>query len=128
MNEKTRTGMTNIIGEGTEINGKILVPGSIRVDGKIDGDITVSDQITIGKSGFLKGVLLTKDAVVAGRMEGTITVKNRIELQKNAKVNIDLKCKLLIIEEGVVFDGTCSMDNPNPNSYKKEEKKDKANV
>ncbi len=128
MNEKARTGMTNIIGEGTEINGKILVPGSIRVDGKIDGDITVSDQITIGKSGFLKGVLLTRDAVVAGRMEGTITVKNRIELQKNAKVNIDLKCKLLIIEEGVVFDGTCSMDNANPNSYKKEEKKDKANV
>ncbi|MCK4524182.1 polymer-forming cytoskeletal protein, partial [candidate division WOR-3 bacterium] len=101
MNEKARTGMTNIIGEGTEINGKILVPGSIRVDGKIDGDITVSDQITIGKAGFLKGVLLTRDAVVAGRMEGTITVKNRIELQKNAKVNIDLKCKLLIIEEGV---------------------------
>lgn len=128
MNEKARTGMTNIIGEGTEINGKILVPGSIRVDGKIDGDITVSDQITIGKSGFLKGVLLTRDAVVAGRMEGTITVKNRIELQKNAKVNIDLKCKLLIIEEGVVFDGTCSMDSANPNSYKKEEKKDKANV
>ncbi len=128
MNEKARTGMTNIIGEGTEINGKILVPGSIRVDGKIDGDITVSDQITIGKSGFLKGVLLTRDAVVAGRMEGTITVKNRIELQKNAKVNIDLKCKLLIIEEGVVFDGTCSMDNASPNNYKKEEKKDKANV
>ncbi len=128
MNEKARTGMTNIIGEGTEINGKILVPGSIRVDGKIDGDITVSDQITIGKTGFLKGALLTRDAVVAGRMEGTITVKNRIELQKNAKVNVDLKCKLLIIEEGVVFDGTCSMDNANPNNYKKEEKKDKANV
>jgi len=111
MNEKLKTGITNIIGEGTEIQGKVLVPGSIRVDGKIDGDITVSEQITVGKSGLIKGELLTRDAIIAGRVEGKVNVKNKIELQKNARVNVDLKCKLLMIEEGVVFDGTCSMSN-----------------
>jgi cytoskeletal protein CcmA (bactofilin family) len=38
-----------------------------------------------------------------------LRVKNRVELQKTAKVNIDLVCKYLIVEEGVIFDGTCSM-------------------
>lgn len=111
MTDKARTGITNIIGEGTEIEGKVLVPGSIRIDGKVNGEMTVQEQITVGRSGFIKGELLTKDAIIAGRVEGKVDVKNKIELQKNARVNVDLKCKLLIIEEGVVFDGTCSMSS-----------------
>lgn len=110
--EKNVAGITNIIGEGTEISGKVFVPGSIRVDGKIDGEITIAEQMTVGKTGFLKGTITTKDAVIGGRMEGTLNVKNRIELQKNAKVMVDLNCKLLIVEEGVVFDGTCTMSKP----------------
>lgn len=121
MTDKARTGITNIIGEGTEIEGKVLVPGSIRIDGKVNGEMTVQEQITVGRSGFIKGELLTKDAIIAGRVEGKVDVKNKIELQKNARVNVDLKCKLLIIEEGVVFDGTCSMSSA-PRTIKEERK------
>lgn len=109
MAEKVTSGVTNIIGEGTEIQGKVLVPGSIRIDGTVNGEITVSEQITIGRKGYVKGDLLTRDAIVAGKIDGKVVVKNKIELQKNAKVNMDLFCKLLVIEEGVVFDGTCTM-------------------
>jgi len=111
MAEKNFAGITNIIGEGTEISGKLFVPGSIRVDCKIDGEVSISDQLTVGKTGFLKGTVKTKDAVIGGRMEGTLVVSNRIELQKSAKIKVDLVCKLLVIEEGVVFDGTCSMSS-----------------
>jgi len=111
MAEKNFAGITNIIGEGTEISGKLFVPGSIRVDGKIDGEVSISDQLTVGKTGFLKGTVKTKDAVIGGRMEGSLIVSNRIELQKSAKIKVDLVCKLLVIEEGVVFDGTCSMSS-----------------
>lgn len=109
MAEKNFAGITNIIGEGTEISGNLFVPGSIRVDGKVDGEISISDQLTVGKTGFLKGNIKTKDAIVGGRIEGTMTVTNRIELQKSAKIKVDLICKLLVVEEGVIFDGTCSM-------------------
>ncbi|HAF07764.1 MAG: polymer-forming cytoskeletal protein [bacterium] len=107
--EKNQSGINNIIGEGTHISGKIFVPGSMRVDGQIDGEMTVSEMLTVGKSGNLKGTINTKDAVIGGIVDGKLVVKNRIELQKTAKVNIDLVCKYLIVEEGVVFDGTCSM-------------------
>ncbi len=108
---KSVAGITNIIGEGTEIQGKVLVPGSIRIDGKVNGEITVSEQITVGKKGYVKGEIVTRDAIIAGRVNGKLNVKNRIELQKNAKVDVDLYCKLLVIEEGVIFDGKCTMSN-----------------
>ena len=117
---KSVAGITNIIGEGTEIQGKILVPGSIRIDGKVDGEITVSEQITVGKKGYVKGEVVTRDAIIAGRVNGKLTVKNRIELQKNAKVNVDLYCKLLVIEEGVIFDGKCTMSNTSSETQTKE--------
>jgi len=119
--EKTTVGITNIIGEGTEITGKIFVPGSIRIDGRIDGEIAITEMMTIGKMGNIKGTITTKDAVVGGRVEGTLNVKNRIELQKTAKTSVDMNCKLLIIEEGVIFDGTCSMtkQQEKQNSLKK---------
>ena len=107
--EKTTSGITNIIGEGTEITGKVFVPGSVRIDGRVDGEISITEMMTVGKTGNLKGTITTKDAVVGGRIEGTLNVKNRIELQRTAKVSVDMNCKLLIVEEGVVFDGTCSM-------------------
>jgi len=110
--EKTTVGITNIIGEGTEITGKVFVPGSVRIDGRVDGEVSITEMMTVGKSGNLKGTITTKDAVVGGRIEGTLNVKNRIELQRTAKVSVDMNCKLLIIEEGVVFDGTCSMSKP----------------
>lgn len=107
--EKNSAGINNIIGEGTHISGKVFVPGSVRVDGQIDGEITVSEMLTVGKTGNLKGTINTKDAVIGGIVDGKLIVKNRVELQKTAKVNIDLVCKYLIVEEGVIFDGTCSM-------------------
>jgi len=112
MANKNTSGITNIIGEGTEIEGKMIVPGSIRIDGTVNGEMQVSEQLTVGRKGRVKGEMLTRDAVIAGRVEGKIVVKNKIELQKNAKVDVDLNCKLLVIEEGVIFDGTCSMSNP----------------
>ncbi|MFO8062402.1 MAG: polymer-forming cytoskeletal protein [bacterium] len=112
MANKNASGITNIIGEGTEIEGKMIVPGSIRIDGTVNGEMQVSEQLTVGRKGRVKGEILTRDAVIAGRVEGKIVVKNKIELQKNAKVDVDLNCKLLVIEEGVIFDGTCSMSNP----------------
>lgn len=112
MANKNTSGITNIIGEGTEIEGKMIVPGSIRIDGTVNGEMQVSEQLTVGRKGRVKGEILTRDAVIAGRVEAKIVVKNKIELQKNAKVDVDLNCKLLVIEEGVIFDGTCSMSNP----------------
>ena len=41
----------NLIGAGTVVEGKIRSQGSVRVDGKLIGDVTASESIAVGLSG-----------------------------------------------------------------------------
>ncbi|MCK4352451.1 polymer-forming cytoskeletal protein [candidate division WOR-3 bacterium] len=104
-----RGGITNIIGKGTYITGKIKVEGSIRIDGVIKGNAEITDSIIIGKSGTVHGDIHTKDALIGGKIEGNIFATGKLEFQSGSKLKGDMKCKQLTIEEGVIFDGSCEM-------------------
>lgn len=99
----------NILGNGTRFKGNINVRGSLRVDGEFDGEMKVTDTLIVGKSGKIKGKIRVKNCVVGGSIEGILESEERVELQANAKFDGDLICKKLMIEEGVIFDGNCSM-------------------
>ena len=107
--KEPRSGITNIIGKGTSINGKVKVLGSIHVDGTIDGNVDVSESLIIGKSGKIKGEIHTKDCLIGGKVDGNISSDERVEFQSGASLKGDIRCKRLIIEEGVQFDGNCIM-------------------
>lgn len=113
--KEPRGGITNIIGHGTVIKGDLKVEGSIRMDGILNGNITVSEALIIGKSGEITGEVRTKDTLVGGKIEGNLIVEERAEFQSGSKLKGDLKCKSLVIEEGVVFDGTCAMERGTEN-------------
>ena len=104
-----KSGITNIIGKGTSINGKVKVLGSIHVDGTIDGNIDVSESLIIGKSGKVKGEIHTKDCLIGGKVDGNISSDEKVEFQSGSSLKGDIRCKRLVIEEGVVFDGNCIM-------------------
>ena len=108
--KEPRGGITNIIGHGTAIKGDLKVEGSIRIDGTLNGNITVSDTLIVGKTGEIIGEVRTKDTLIGGKIEGSLIVGERAEFQTGSRLKGDIKCKLLVIEEGVIFDGTCAME------------------
>ena len=107
--KEPRGGITNIIGKGTCVNGKIKVEGSVRIDGAIEGNAEVTDSIIIGKSGAVYGDIYTKDGLIGGKVNGNIFATGRLEFQSGSTLKGDMKCKQLIIEEGVTFNGSCAM-------------------
>ena len=107
--KEPRGGITNILGKGTRINGKLKVEGSIHVDGVVEGNINISESLIIGKSGRVQGEIHTKDCLSGGKIEGNMQADGRVEFKSGASLKGDLKCKQLLIEEGVVFDGNCEM-------------------
>ncbi len=118
--KESRSGITNIIGKGTSINGKVKVQGSIHVDGVIDGNVDVSESLIIGKSGKVEGEIHAKDCLVGGKVKGNIISDEKVEFQSGASLKGDIKCKRLVIEEGVLFDGNCIMsDKTNTSTEKK---------
>ena len=101
--------MDTIIGPGAEIEGNLTVRGSMRLDGRLKGKVIVNGTFVLGKSGTFDGELRTKNAVIGGNLKGTIKVDEKIEFETGARFQGDITCKGLVVNDGVIFDGTCNM-------------------
>lgn len=108
MRNKDQGGM-NLLGNGAFFNGELRVNGSLRIDGEFEGKMEISDSVIIGKTGKVKGTVLSKDAVIGGNMEGNINASDRIELQSGSHLAGDIVCRGLVVEDGVFFEGNCKM-------------------
>ena len=101
--------MNTIIGKGTVLIGTLKVEQSVRVDGKIKGEVKATDTLVVGKSGELTDAKVNvKNAVVGGKIFGTIEASNRVVLENQATLLGDIKTRLLVIEEGATFSGNCN--------------------
>lgn len=112
MDKKTEIGggpMNTLLGKGSSFNGSLKVEGGIRIDGQVEGQVETSGTLVIGKEGILKAEIKAKDAIIGGKVTGNITAANKIELQSGAHYSGDIKCRGLIIDSDVFFDGTSKM-------------------
>lgn len=110
MAEFDRSGDLNtIIGKGTLVEGDIKVQSSLRVDGRIKGRVTTSDSLVVGKEGEIEGEVSVKNAVIGGKVQGKVHATGKVVLEANSRFNGELKTAKLVIDEGAVFEGVCSM-------------------
>ena len=103
---------TSILAQGCRFEGKVHVNGTFRIEGEFKGDIATPDNLIIGKSGIVNAAVKVKNAIIGGQLFGDITAENKIELQSGSHVEGDIKTKRLVIDEGVFFEGNCSMGGP----------------
>ena len=99
----------NLIGAGTVFEGKLRTPGSIRVDGRVVGEITAAQNVLIGGSGDVEGNVSAKNVTVGGKMKGTILAQEKLVFETRAVVRGDIRASKLVIDEGALFDGKCVM-------------------
>lgn len=99
----------NTISAGTVINGNISAQGDFRLDGNLDGNITLNGRLVVGESGLVKGNVVCQNAVIIGNIVGNISVKDTLTLQSTAIVKGDILINKLAIEPGAKFSGTCRM-------------------
>ncbi len=99
----------NVLHKGTEVEGSIVVNGSLRIDGKLKGKVKASEKIVVGQTGIIDGDLKAKEVNLSGKCKGTISAENLIVFQSTAEFDGDIKCKKLVVEEGVIVDGNVTM-------------------
>jgi cytoskeletal protein CcmA (bactofilin family) len=93
---------------GAKISGKLHFEGPARIDGQVDGEIAGKD-ITIGESAVVTAQVTGESIVVCGKVKGEITASQRLEIRPTAKVSGNISAPKLIVQEGAVFEGNCSM-------------------
>ena len=102
-------GLVGYLYKGSRASGQLSFQGSARIDGTVDGDIQCQGTLTIGESAEVKAKITAQVVVIRGKVEGNVSAKEKIELIAPARLIGNIDTPKLIITEGVVFDGDCSM-------------------
>ncbi|MBI4051709.1 MAG: polymer-forming cytoskeletal protein [Elusimicrobia bacterium] len=101
--------VVTFIGREAYFQGVLTAKGSLRVDGRVEGGITDGQSVIIGEPGRVHGDVSAENVVVGGHVQGNVTGTQRIEILSHGKVVGDIRTSKLVIEEGAVFEGHCSM-------------------
>ena len=110
MQKNASKGLYTMIGEGTVIEGSLIAPHGLRIDGSVNGKVQTNDVLTVGATGVIEAEVFAKSAVVGGKIRGNLQVEDRLELQSNASLIGNLSTRNLVIQEGAQFHGNCSME------------------
>ena len=97
------------LGKGSRVAGKLTFEGTVRVDGQVEGEIAAQDTLIIGESAILNAQISGSSILITGKVTGDITASKRVEIRAPGKLFGNVTTPSLIIEEGVVFEGHCSM-------------------
>lgn len=100
-----------VIGEGSQFFGRYKIDGNLRIDGKFEGDILLVEHLQIGPEGRAKTNIEAVSIVVEGIVIGNLTASTRILLLSTARVLGNIKTPELIIQDGVVLEGSCTISH-----------------
>ncbi|MEO8760712.1 MAG: polymer-forming cytoskeletal protein [Bacteroidia bacterium] len=99
----------NLIATGTTITGDVKTEGDFRIDGTLQGTLTVKGKLVVGSNGLIKGEIECQNADVSGEVNGKINVNELLALRATAKINGDIFTGKISIEPDAQFTGNCSM-------------------
>jgi cytoskeletal protein CcmA (bactofilin family) len=107
-----RSGELNaLLGKGSEFEGKLTFEGQVRVEGKFSGQIMTKDTLVIGEGARVSAEIIAGTVIVNGWVEGNIKASQLIELHQPGRIKGNLETPALAIDKGVVFEGSCKMEN-----------------
>jgi cytoskeletal protein CcmA (bactofilin family) len=109
MKNNELNGQPNRIERSTKITGEIISEADFRIDGTLEGTITTSGKVVIGKEGVINGNVNCSFADVEGKFSGKIEVKESLSLKSTSSVEGEVIIGKLIVESGASFNAKCSM-------------------
>ena len=98
-----------VIGPGTTVNGDLMLIDSVRIDGKVIGDVQASQSnratVAIGPTGEVIGHISAFRVIVAGKVEGNIAALERVELSHDCLVQGDISYSSINVQHGARLQG-----------------------
>lgn len=97
----------SLISKHMAINGDINGMGDLKIDGKVEGNITLEGKLILTEGSSIAGNITANNFICNGLVIGNVVIKEKLTLESKSKISGDIKTKLLIIEEGAEINGKC---------------------
>ena len=116
------------LGKGTDFNGKLTFEGTVRLDGNFSGEIFSPGILIIGETAVVDANINVNTLIVSGKLTGNIDAKARVEIHAPGKLYGNINSPVLVIDEGVIFEGGCTMKTKDSSKVSILERKDEDKV
>lgn len=121
--QNTQSSLGAFLGNGSKIMGQLAFSGPVEIDGNVEGEIVAQDKLTIGEAASIKGTIHGSEILIKGTVQGDIVASKKLVIKRPAKILGNISTPSLTIEEGVTFDGKCSMSSSSAQSQGKSQSK-----
>lgn len=102
--------LSGYVGNGTVLTGETSFQAMLRIDGHLTGRVSSeSGTLIVGSSGRVDANVAVAAAIISGTVNGDVVASEKLELTRTARVIGNIKTPRLVIEDGAVFEGGCTM-------------------
>ena len=98
------------LGKGAQFKGIIHFEGTIRIDGRLEGEIHTKGTLMVCEHAVIEGDINADVVVCGGQINGNIVASEKVQLLSTGIVMGTIKTPLLSIEEGVRLHGMCDAE------------------
>ena len=95
----------SVIDANLSITGDLATDGTVRVDGRIEGELHRTDTMIIGDGACVVGNVEAREVVIGGQLTGTLRVSGRVEVQQSGTVRGDIHAAAVLLAEGGTIHG-----------------------
>ena len=105
--------LNGFLDRGSSFKGELEFEDTMRIDGRFNGRIVSKNELIVGESANIEGDIHVGRIAISGTVIGKIIADQKVEIHRNGKVYSDIDTPALIIEEGAIFQGNCTMGEKN---------------
>ncbi len=98
-----------LLAKGVVIKGEIRVEGTVRIDGRLEGEIHTKGTVVIGEDGIVQGTVIAGTLINSGKVKATVTATERIQLLKTGTLIGEIHTSNFAMEDGSKFQGLSDM-------------------
>jgi cytoskeletal protein CcmA (bactofilin family) len=108
--EVADTGRALILGAEDQLVGRLVFDGDLHVQGSLEGEATLTGDVSVDAGGVVKARLEARSMVVRGTVEGDAAVHDRLLIAGSGSITGDVTVGRLVIEDGAVLNGSVTME------------------
>lgn len=101
--------MDTLIGKDSTVDGKIKCEASLRIEGRVNGDVDCDGDVTLGKEAIVHSTITARNVINSGTIHGAIRTSGTFTIASTGKMFGDIAVGSLSIASGGIFEGSSKM-------------------
>lgn len=107
-------GTVTVIGNGARLEGTLISAASLRIEGTVKGQIEAEGDVVLAPDAEVAADIRATNVVIGSGYTGNVTAAGTLELTGTARVQGNITCRTLIVNQGAVFSGQSVMETGGP--------------